>query len=531
MLSTDSRFLFALIIGENWYILKISIKKGKEAMLLEQARIDFHKLQKRIAAFNHAAELIYFDGETSAPPGTAGNRVQALEVLNEKLLILKGGPESLELITFLDENREWLSVKERRSLDFLLREIKRKQNIPPEEYGRYGAILSEAQALWHSAREENDFKILAPKLEEVVNKLREFAKYNAPEKDPYNYCIEQYEEWLDVETLDEIFDSIKGEIAELLKAIKERPQVDDTCLKGDFSEETLQELALFILELVGIDLDQVGLTTAAHPFTISLGSHFDERIATRYSTDNLASSLYTILNQGGHALYETGQADNLAYTVLDGAASLSLTEGQGRFYENIIGRSRAFIEYIYPDLVELFPIPVGSYSPEEIYRAVNKVEAGPTRINSDELTFNLHVIVRYELEKAMLHGDLSVRDLPDAWNQKYREYLGVEVKDDLSGVLQDIHWPFGSFGYFPLYVLGNVFGAQITQKMNEEISIYDYVEEGDFERINSWNKNKIWKYGGLFTSKEIMEKYVGVSISGDALTNYLKNKYTEIYGL
>ena len=275
----------------------------------------------------------------------------------------------------------------------------------------------------------------------------------------------------------------------------------------------------------------MGLARAEHPFTLSLGSHLDERIATRCSKDNIASTLYTILNQGGHALYETGQADNLAYTVLDGAAALSLTESQGRFYENIIGRSRAFIEYIYPELVELFPVPIGSYSTEEIYRAVNRVEAGCSRIGADELTYNLHVLVRYELEKAMLRGELPIKELPVVWNQKCKEYLGIDIPDDLSGVLQDIHWPFGSFGYFPLYVLGNVFSAQITEKMGEEVNVYDCVAEGNFELINTWNKDKIWKYGGLFKSKEIMEKYVGVQISSDAYIEYLRNKYTEIYKL
>lgn len=500
-------------------------------MDLEKARVDFANLQKRICAFNHATELIYFDGETTAPSGTAENRALAQEIINEELLKLKSGPESLELLDFLYENRDWLSVKERKAVDFLLKEVRRKKNIPPEEYGRYGAVLSEAQAAWHIAREENDFNILAPKLEQIVDMLRGFAHYNMPDKDPYDYCLEQYEEGLTVETFDELFDSIKVEIPQLLRAIKEKPQVDDSCLKGDFAEEYLQEFAVYILDLIGLDLDQVGLTRAEHPFTISLGSHYDERIATRYSTTNLASSLYTILNQGGHALYEIGQADNLAYTVLDGAASLSLTESQGRFYENIIGRSRSFIEYIYPELIELFPIPLGEYSPQEIYKAVNKVEAGVTRINSDELTYNLHVIVRYELEKAMLRGDLAVKDLKDAWNQKYKEYLGIDVHDDLSGVLQDIHWPFGSFGYFPLYVLGNIFSAQITQKMSEEINIFDYVEEGDFKLINFWNKDKIWKYGGLFDSKLIMEKYVGAPISSEAYIKYLKEKYTEIYQL
>ena len=500
-------------------------------MELERARVDFFHLQKRIAAFNHAAELIYFDGETTAPPGTAANRAQALECINEFLSRLKNNPETAAILSFLQENEEWLSVKERRSLEFLLREGERKNNIPPEEQGRYGALLSEARAAWHEARDANDFNVLAPKLEEIVKKIREFAKYNMPDKDPYDYCLEQFEEALTVETFDEVFDSIKREIPTLLQEIKTKPQVSNDCLKGEFAEEDLQELAIYVLELIGIDMNQVSLTKAEHPFTISLGSHFDERIATRFDKENLGSSLYTILNQGGHALYETGQADNLAYTVLDGAAAFSLTESQGRFYENIIGRSRAFIEYIYPVLVELFPVQMGDYSPEEIYMAVNRVEAGFTRINSDELTYNLHVMVRYELEKAMIRGDISVKDLPDAWRQKYKEYLGLDVPDDLNGVLQDIHWPYGSFGYFPIYVLGNVFSAQITEKMNEDINVYDHVASGDFAKINSWNKEKIWKYGGLFNSKIIMERYVSTPVSSDTYVNYLKNKYKEIYKL
>ena len=500
-------------------------------MDLEQARVEFAILQKKICAFNHADNLIYFDGETTAPPGTGYNRAQALDGINEILQRLKSGPETLELLDFLNENRDWLSVKERRAVDHLLKERARMKNIPPEEVGRYTALITESQELWSQAREENDFGILAPKLEEIVKTKRDFAKYNMPDKDPYDYCIDQYEERLNTDTLDELFYPIKEEIPTLLKQIKEKPQVDDSFLKGDFSEENLQELAVYILDLIGVDLDYVGLGKAEHPFNIPLGSHFDERIALRYDNLSLDALLYTVLNRGGYALYELGQAENLAYTVLDSAASLSLTESQARYYENIIGRSRSFIEHIYPELVELFPIPLGSHSPEELYKAVNKVEVGPIRMNSDELSYNLHIMVRYELEKAMIHGDLPVKDLPDAWNQKYREYLGVEVKDDLSGVLQDAHWSIGIFGYFPLYLLGNVFSAQIAQKMGEEINIYDYVEEGNFKLINFWNKEKIWKYGGLFYTREIMEKYVGAPVSSDPYIAYLRNKYKEIYQL
>ena len=500
-------------------------------MDLEKARLDFADLQRRICAFNHATALIYFDGETSAPPDTADNRAQSLQILNEEAFKLRNGPESLELINFLDENRDWLSVKERRAVDFLLKETRRQQNIPLEEYSQYGALLTEAQAAWHTAGQENDFKILAPKLERIIEFVQSFAEHNAPGRDPYEYCLEQYEEGISVETFDSLFDAIREEITPLLMAIKEKPQVDDSCLRGDFPVETQENLAIYIMELIGLDLNRVGLATAEHPFTTFLGSHYDERIATRYSRKNFSSSMYTVLNQGGHVLYETGQADNLAYTVLDGTASIGLTECQGRFYENIIGRSRSFIEYIYPELVELIPIPVGSYSAEEVYRAVNKVEADYNRIDSDELTFNLHLMVRYELEKAMIYGDLNINDLTDAWRQKYKEYLGIDVQDDVNGVLQDIHWPFGAFGYFPVYALGNAYSAQIAEKMSEQININDYVAEGNFKLINFWNKEKIWKYGGLFNSKEIMEKYVGAPISNDAYIKYLKNKYTEIYQL
>ena len=500
-------------------------------MDLEKARVNFANLQKRLCAFNHATALIYFDGETSAPPNTADNRAQSLQILNEEMFLLKNGPETMDLLYYLDENRDWLSVKERRAVDFLLKDIRRQQNIPTEEFVQYGVLLTEAQDAWHRAREENDYKILAPKLSEVFATARTFAKYNSPDGDPYNYCLDLYEEGIDVETFDILFDSIRAEITPLLREIKEKPQVDDSCLKGDFPEEYQESLAIYLMELIGLNLNKVGLATAEHPFTTFLGSHYDERIATRYARDNFASSFFTMMNQGGHVLYETGQADNLAYTVLDGSASIGLMECQGRFYENIIGRSRAFIHYIYPELVELFPVPVGSYSPEDLYKAVNKVEASLIRIDSDELTFNLHVMVRYELEKAMIYDDLPVKDLADAWNQKYKEYLGIDVPDDVSGVLQDIHWPFGAIGYFPIYALGNAFSAQIAQKMGEQINIYDYVAEGNFKLINFWNKDKIWKYGGLFKSKEIMEKYVGAPISNDAYIKYLKDKYTEVYNL
>ena len=500
-------------------------------MNLEQARIKFMELQRKISAFNHATAILSWDGETVAPPGTADNTAQSIEVLNNELFMLRAGEETEELLLFLNEYREDLTIRERRTLDYMLRDTERKSRIPDDEYAHHEKLLAEAQDAWGRAVEENDFSLLCKKQGEVFDSLKAFAHYCSPEMDPYQYCIDEHEEGLTVEICDEMFDAVKEHVLPLFERIKECPPIDDGPVKGNFSKESQESLAVYIMELLGLDMTKVGLATSEQPFTMFLGSHFDERIATKYDSEDYSTSLFTIMNQAGHVLYDMGQDDNLAYTVLDGMVSKSLQESQGRFYENIIGRSRAFIEYIYPDLCDMFSDPVENYTPEDIYRAVNRVEAGFIRMDADEVTFNLHVLIRYELEKAIMRNQLDIRDLPDAWRELYKKYLGVDVPDDVNGVLQDIHWTFGGVGYFPTYVLGNFAGAQITQKMQEEVNINECIAEGDFALINMWNKMRIWKHGGLYDAKHVMERNVKMPFSTEPYINYLTNKYSEIYNL
>ena len=500
-------------------------------MELEQARIEFDNLQRRLAAFGHATAIIFFDGETGAPPDTVDNRSQSLKILNEEIFRIKTGEDTIALLEYLDANKEWLSLKEKRCVDYMLKDFRSKAKIPSDEYSRYETVVTGAEDAWHKAREESDFEILRPYLEEIIDSSRQFSKYCTPGEDPYNYWLNIYEEGLDAETTDKLFADIKKHIVPLFHEIMARPQVDDRCLKGDFSVESQENLAVYIMETIGLNMNRVGLTTAEHPFTLYLGSHFDERIATKYSRKNFSSSMYTILHQSGHILYDTGQADNLAYTVLDGGESMGLLESQACFYENIIGRSREFIEYVFPELEELFPETLGGFTEDDLYRAVNKVSTGLIRIDAGELTGNIHVMIRYELERAMILGDLAVKDLPDAWNQKYKEYLGMDVPNDTVGVLQDIHWPFGAIGYYPSYVLGNIYAAQIARKMNEEIDLKECIKEGNFKLINFWNKERIWKHGGLYNSKEIMERQVGATFDTEPYITYMKDKYSEIYNL
>ena len=499
-------------------------------MKLEQARVDFSNLQKRISAFKHATSLIYLDGETTAPPGTLENRSQSLSVLNEEIIRLSIGPETMDLLHYLEDNKYELTVNERRAVEYMLRDYNRRKNIPVDEYVRYENLLAAAQDAWHGAREDDNFDAVAPYLEQIFDVSRHFALLDNPDADPYQYWLSNYEEGLEVATCDMIFDRAREALPPLVQEIVESG-VEIEEIHGDFSAQSQEALAFYLMELLGVDMDRVGFATADHPFTTQLGSHFDERIITKFVRTDFTSSLYSMLHGIGHILCDIGQADNLAYTALDGIASMVILESQGYFYENIIGKSRTFIEYIYPELCELFPDYTKDHSVEDIYRSVNKAKPGLIRIDADQLTFPLHTLVRYELEKALIRKDLLVKDLPGAWKELYKKYLNVDVPNYRDGVLQDIHWPFGAIGYFPTYVIGNAYGFGIARKMDETLDIEECVAKGDFKPMNEWNREKIWKHGGIYTSGELMSKFVKVSIDGEEHIEYLKERYRGVYNL
>ena len=500
-------------------------------MELQQARKDLIKLQHRLAAYDHGIGSIHYDGETTAPKGTAKNRAQSLGILNEEKYKISTGEDTIRLLEYLDENKESLDEREKRMVYLLLKGIRKMQSIPLDEYVAYQRLLVEAEAVWEKAKHENDFESYRPYLEKIVEATKKFAGYCDPGKDPYDYWLNEYEDGLDMKTCDEFFSSLREHLIPLIQRISEKPQVDDSCLAGDFQNDKQEELALYLMDLMGLDMEHVGLSTTEHPFTTSLGSHLDERITTHYQRDNFASSLFSVVHEGGHALYDTGSDDDLAYTVLDGGVSMGIHESQSRFYENLIGRSRSFIEYIFPKLEELFPETLSQYTAEDVYKAVNKVEPSLIRTEADEATYCLHVMIRYELEKALLHDELEVKDLPEAWAAKYKEYLGVDVPNDTRGVLQDSHWSFGAIGYFPSYALGNAYGAQFMERMRESVDVDACLAEGNFEPINQWNRENLWKHGALYSPKELFERIIGAPFSIEPYVNYLEKKFGEIYNL
>ena len=498
---------------------------------LEEARAQLMSLQRKMAAYEHATGLIYYDGCTTAPKGTADNRAATLSILSEEIYRQSTSDETVELLEFLDANKDDLSFDEKRMVYLLLKDIREMQKIPMDEYIAYQELLVKAEDVWHNAKEASDFEMFRPYLEDLFDYQKKFAKYIDPDMDPYDHCLNEYEEGLNMAACDKFFSQLREGIVPLLKRVSEAPQIDDSIRHGYYPADVQDKLSYYLMNQIGLDLDHVGLSTTEHPFTTSLGSHHDERITTHYYEDDFAFSMYSVVHEGGHALYDTGSADELAYTVLDGGVSMSIHESQSRFYENIIGRSRSFCRLIFPELVRLFPEQMEGRDAEEFYRAVNKAEPSLIRTEADELTYSLHIMIRYELEKRIMHDELEVKDLPAEWSRMYKEYLGIDVPDDKRGVLQDSHWASGLFGYFPSYALGNAYGAQFLAKMRETVDVDACIESGDFSVVNDWNREHIWQHGGRFTPSELLERVFEADFDPSYYIDYLEKKYTELYGL
>lgn len=487
--------------------------------------------QKKRAAYYHALSLLNYDGDTTAPKKTAENRGITMSVLTEEGYKLATDPKTAELLEYLDANKEALSEEQQRMVELLIKDQRDMAKIPMDEYVAYQALLVEAGDVWHSAKEASDFEMFRPYLEKIFDTTRKFAGYLNPDMDPYDYWLNEFEDGLNRKTCDEFFAKLRARIVPLIEKTREKPPVDDSIRYGNFPEYKQKEFSLYLMKLEGLDMDHVGLATTEHPFTTSLGSHLDERITTHYHVDDFASSMYSVIHEGGHALYDTGSRDEYAFTVLDGGISMGIHESQSRFYENIIGRSRAYCELVFPKLRELFPEAMEGRSAEELYRAVNKVEPSLIRTEADEVTYALHVMIRYEIEKAVMEGSLAVAEIPARWNELYKEYLGVDVPSDKEGCLQDSHWSGGAIGYFPSYALGSAYGVQFLAKMKESVDVDECIRTGNFAPVNDWNREHIWKYGCLYKPGKLLSMVLGEAFNPDYFIEYLEAKAADVYNL
>lgn len=496
-------------------------------MQIKEALKQLEILQKKMYAYNVADASIYLDSVTVAPKNTAEGRGVAMGILAGESQKLWTAPETGELLNFLSEHKEELKYEEKRQVEELLRSYHQMTRIPEDEYMEYAMLTNEASDVWHKAKEQSNFEMFRPVLEKIVEYSKKFAGYYNSSKKPYDALLDEYERGVDMEYLDHFFAVVREKLVPLIHAISEAEQVDDSFLYQKYPIEAQRKFSDYLMEVLELDRGYCTIGETEHPFTLNFNNK-DVRITTNYSEDNLIFSMYSVIHEGGHAKYELDVRDDLQYTCLSGGVSMGVHESQSRFYENLIGRSRPFIEAIFPKMQEFFPEQLRNVTAEQMYRAVNKVQPSLIRTEADELTYCLHVMIRYEIEKQLIGGTLEVKDVPAVWNRLYKEYLGVDVPDDRSGCLQDSHWSGGMIGYFPSYALGSAYGAQMLQNMEKEQDVWGAVAQGDLSGVSAWLKEKVHQYGSLMEPADVVKNACGI-FDPVVYTDYLTKKYKEIY--
>ncbi|MBO4211629.1 MAG: carboxypeptidase M32 [Oscillospiraceae bacterium] len=499
-------------------------------MTTTEALSTYREKISQLHALNHAMGALSYDGSTAAPVEAAEGRGKTLSYLSNCSYEIETSKELAEAADWLNAHKDELTPQDRREIEVFLRQKEYTASIPQEEYVAYTELLNTADAVWHQAKQDNDFPAFAPLVKEIFETNRRFARYYKPDQDPYDTQLGLFERGLTQEKTDAFFEALKARIVPLLKKVMAKPQVDDSFLRDKtFPVEIQRKFSDLLMELIRIDRNRCSIGETEHPFTTSFNKK-DVRITTHYFDDNVISSMYSVIHEGGHALYELHSGDELEGTVLSGGVSTSIHESQSRFMENYVGRSRAFIELILPKMQALFPEQLAGITVEQMYRAVNKAEPSLIRTEADELTYALHILVRYEIEKEFFAGNITAEDLPRVWNEKYRAYLGVEVPDDRRGVLQDSHWSGGAVGYFPSYALGSAYGAQMLAKMRQTVDVEAAIRSGDLSPINDWLEDHVWRWGGLYDPVELLERAVGEAFDPKYFTDYLEEKFGAIYG-
>lgn len=491
---------------------------------------ELRNLEARLHAYEHASGMLYLDGVTTAPDDTAEGRGATLEILageEYRLLVNDSAGELLEELTAVQET---LDPQIAREVYMMKRRYDQTQRIPADEYTAYTRLTSDAQSVWQTAKTNNDFVSFQPYLQQLVDYNRRFAGYYNSEMAPYDALMNEYERGLNTQVLDSFFEQVKQTVVPLLERVTAAPQIEADFLNQSFPVSQQKELSDYLMEVLGINRHHCTIAETLHPFTINFNNR-DVRITTHYLENNFLSSMYSVIHESGHALYELNVSDSLNGTCLGSGVSMGIHESQSRFYENFVGRSEAFITLIFPVLQQLFPSQLAGITPHALYRAVNRGEAGLIRTEADELTYSLHIIVRYEIEKQLIAGSLQAADVPDVWNTLYKSLLGVNVPNDAQGCLQDSHWAGGSFGYFPSYALGNAYGAQLLHVMQKDLDFYGSIAEGRIDRITAWLKERIHQYGSLYDPSIVLERACGAPFDPRYYTEYLTEKYSEIYNL
>ncbi len=482
-----------------------------------------------IRSLNSALSLLSWDQETFMPSAGLDARAEARATLSglvhDRTVAPVFGDLLVELAaTDLDADQA-VNVRE------TIRDRDRSVKIPRELVTELTRTTSLAQRAWMKARETNDWPVFAPLLDRVLELRRKQAEAVGYETEPYDALLDEFEPGARVAEVARVFAELRAEIVPLAEAIHDAGPRDDALMRRTYPMAAQQALGLRVLETMGFDFDAGRLDASAHPFTSGIGAN-DIRLTTHYDESDLAISLYSSMHEGGHGLYEQGLPAEQAGLPRGEAVSLGIHESQSRLWENQVGRSREFGAWLMPLLRKSFPGVLDDVDSEDLYRAVNIVRPSTIRIEADEITYNLHIILRMELERAMVRGEIAVNDLPGLWNERMTSDLGVTPRDDTEGVLQDIHWSFGLFGYFPTYTLGNIYSAQLYQAAAEDLGdLPGRMSRGELAPLLGWMREKIHIHGRSLTADELCRRATGNTLDSGPFVAYLRSKFTDLYQL
>lgn len=501
-------------------------------MRFKDAEKVFMEYVNKMEAYNEALQLIYWDMRTGAPKKGIKQRSEVIGFLSNDYFQMSISEEMAAFIANLSTNKDELTEIAQKTLAECKTVYDRNKKIPPKEFKEYVILQAHAENIWEEAREKADYELFKPYLEKLVDFNKKLIEYWGYKGNKYNSLLDLYEPGVTVETIDKEFQILKETIIPLIKEISDTGSNPETeFLYKPFPKKKQKDFSMKILEHMGYDLDAGRLDETVHPFATGLNPG-DVRITTRYHDNDWRMAVFGTIHEGGHALYEQNISGELIGTPLCTGTSMGIHESQSLFYENILARDLSFWEHHFEILKKYAGGQFDQVSLDQFYRAINKAEPSLIRIESDNLTYSLHIIIRYEIEKGLFNNEISVDELPEIWNDKYEQYLGIRPKNDSEGVLQDVHWAAGNFGYFPSYALGYMYAAQIKNAMVRDLPQYDgLLKTGNLMPIKEWLSNHIHRYGKTKKPLELIKEATGEGLSAKYLTDYLVKKYSTLYNL
>ena len=483
--------------------------------------------------YDHAANVLMYDQETICPPEGMEEQGKVMAFLSNESYKLIKKPAFIEAAEYLYEHRSELGELDCVMAEQLHRNYLQNRNITPELQHDFTLVFNRAFVNWSEARRTSDFSLFAPSLKEVAEtnkRMVELRGAAAAGITEYDALLDDYERGITSEMLDEAFGACKERLIPLLEKILKSPKKVRTDFLTRLAEEVHQaRMVKWLLTQMRFNFERGAFTTSEHPFTAGMG-RFDTRITTHYYPTNFLSAMYSTIHEGGHALFDQNQPQENHDHFIIGGKTMGMHESVSRFYENRIGRSESFIHFAYPKIREMLPGVLEGVSEREFYEAVNAVRPSLIRTEADEFTYTFHIIIRYEIEKALFEGKIRVEEIPELWNRKYKEYLGVCPESDAQGALQDIHWTSG-FGYFPTYAVGNFYNAMYYNRMKNEVAVEESIREGNFEPVNTWMIRNVFAKADRLSPKEWIKEITGRAFTPVDFLDYLEKKYSEIYEL